>query len=167
MQSGWRFTDRYIIADKFFCHFKKASSCNNPLKAYILRKEFLLSRANYSGVPLTQAYSIDAELASKVITNLKCGKAADIDSLSAEHLCFCHPCLPSILAKLFQLMISCSFVLEGFRYSYIVLVPKPKECYGKTLTCDDFCGIAISPVLSELFEHCILDCFGLFFKYLW
>ena len=35
----------------------------------------------------------------------------------------------------------------------------PKECYIKTLTCDDFRGIAIGPVLSKLFEHCILDRF--------
>jgi len=30
------------------------------------------------------------------------------------------------------------------------------------LTCDDFRGIAISPVLSKVFEHCLLDRYGLF-----
>ena len=154
--------DPDIIADKFACHFKKAFSCNDPRKADILREEFLLSRPNYNGVPLTEVYSIDTELVSKVVSDLKCGKAADIDSLSVEHLRFSHPCLPVVLAKLFQLMVFCSFVPEGFRYNYIVPLPKPKECYSKTLTCDDFRGIAISPVLSKVFEHCMLDRFGSF-----
>ena len=38
-----------------------------------------------------------------------------------------------------------------------------KECYSKPLTCDDFRGIAISPIISKVFEHCILDRFGSFF----
>ena len=33
---------------------------------------------------------------------------------------------------------------------------------SKTLTCDDFRGIALSPVLSKVFEHCMLDRFGSF-----
>jgi len=35
-------------------------------------------------------------------------------------------------------MVFCSFVPEGSRYSYIVPLPKLKECYSKTLTSDDF-----------------------------
>ena len=32
----------------------------------------------------------------------------------------------------------CSIVPEGFKRSYIVPIPKPKEVYSKPLTCDDF-----------------------------
>jgi len=46
---------------------------------------------------------------------------------------------------------------------YIVPIPKPREYYSKSLICNDFSGIAISPFLSKLFEHCILDRFGSFF----
>jgi len=35
--------------------------------------------------------------------------------------------------------------------------------YSKTLTVDDFRGIAISPIISKAFEHCILDRFSDFF----
>ena len=69
----------------------------------------------------------------------------DIGGLTAEHLQFCHPVLPVILKNFFHLMINCSFVPDSFRYSYIVPVPKPKEYYSKSLTCDDFRAIAISP----------------------
>ena len=54
-------------------------------------------------------------------------------------------------------MLLCSYVPSGFRYSYIVPIPKPKECYSKALTCDDFRGIAISPIVSNVFEHCTVN----------
>ena len=105
---------------------------------------------------------MNTELVSNMVNNMKRGKAADTDAISAEHLLFCHPCLSTLLAKLFQLMIFTSYIPEGFRYSYIVPLPKPKEHFSKSLTCDDFRGIAISPTLSKVFEYCILDRFGSF-----
>ena len=41
-------------------------------------------------------------------------------------------------------------------------LPKVKDCRSKPLTYDDFRGIAISPILSKVFEHCILDKFKSF-----
>jgi len=38
----------------------------------------------------------------------------------------------------------------------IVTITKHKEYYTKTLTCDDFRAIAISPISSEVFKHYIL-----------
>ena len=151
--------DESLIADKFASHFTSVFSCNNQEKAESIKQEYIKTRSNYSGSPLTDSHQFDTELVSNVIANLKQGKAVDIDGLSAEHLQFCHPSVCVILTKLFQLMLLCSFVPSGFRYSYIVPIPKPKECFSKALTCDDFRGIAISPVISKIFEHCILNRF--------
>jgi len=49
-----------------------------------------------------------------------------------------------------------SFVPDGFRYSYILPIPKIKDKYSKSLICDDFRAIAISQILSKVFEYCIL-----------
>ena len=49
-----------------------------------------------------------------------------------------------------------SFVPDGFRYSYILPIPKIKDYYSKSLICDDFRAIAISQILSKVFEYCIL-----------
>jgi hypothetical protein len=38
-----------------------------------------------------------------------------------------------------------------------------KDPRSKALTVDDFRGIAISPIISEVFEHCIIDRFSNFF----
>ena len=56
-------------------------------------------RSNYSGFPLPDKSTFDTELVSKIISNLKRGKAAGIDGLMAEHLLFSHPVLSVILYK--------------------------------------------------------------------
>ena len=115
--------DPVIIADNFASHFKSIFSANDPIKAETIRQDFLQSRADYHGLPLTGEHCVDTELVSNMINNMKRGKAADTDGISAEHLLFCHPCLSILLAKLFQLMIFMSYIPEGFRYSYIVHTP--------------------------------------------
>ena len=88
----------------------------------------------------------------RLITKTRHGKAEDIDRLPADFT-VCHPSVCVILSKLFQVMLLCSSFLDGFRYNYIVRIPKPKECFSKAFSCDDFRGIAISPVISKIFQH--------------
>ena len=92
-----------------------------------------------------------------IISRLKRGKAADIAGVSAEHLLHSDPSVDLVLCKLFNVIMKRGYVPSGFRYSYIVPLPKIKDCRSKKLTCDDFRGIAISPVISKVFEHCLLD----------
>ena len=54
-------------------------------------------------------------------------------------------------------------VPEGFTHSYIVPIPKIKDSRIKSMTCDYFRGLAISPLISKVFEHCILDRFSIYF----
>jgi len=49
------------------------------------------------------------------------------------------------------------YVTYGFKRSYIVPIPKVKDCRTRALTCDDFRGIAISPIICKVFEHCLLN----------
>ena len=155
--------DDETIADMFVTHFSKAYSCNNSSRASSLLQEYSALRNSYSGLPLSDNDIFDTELVSKVISDLKRGKAADIDGLTAEHILHSHPILSVILSKLFQLILKCRHVPTGFRYSYTVPIPKPKDCRTKAMKCDDFRGISISPILSKIFEYCILDRFHSFF----
>ena len=61
-----------------------------------------------------------------------------------------HPLLQLILGKFFQLILLCKQVPAGFGHSYIVPVPKTKDCITKALTCEDFRGMAISSIISKL-----------------
>ena len=155
--------DPDVIVDKFSSFFKDSFTCNNPHRAETLKNEFATHYLNYCGLPVKDEHRFDTELVSKIIGKLEHGKAQDIDGLCIENLYYCHPVISIILAKLFQLIMLTSYIPTGFRYNYIVPIPKPKEFYSKSLTCNDFRGIAISPILSKLFEHCVLERFGSFF----
>ena len=151
--------DADVIVDKFASHFKSAFTCNDPQRANLIKDDYLATRSAYHGLPLTGADYVDTELVSSVISKLAHGKTLDIGGLSAEHLYYCHPSLPVILSQMFHLVLLCSYIPGGFRHSYIVSIPTSKQCVGKALTCDDFRGIAVSPILSKVFEHCILKRF--------
>jgi len=46
-----------------------------------------------------------------------------------------------------------------FGHSYIVPLPKSKDYVSKQLSCEDFRGIAISPVIARVFEYFFLQKF--------
>lgn len=121
-------------------------------------------RDQYSGLPLSDSVSFDVELVSNVILDLKRGKAPDIAVLTAEHLLFSHPVLPVVLSKLFHIMFLCQHVPVGFKCNYIVPVPKIKGCSSKVITYNYFRAIAISPIVSEVFEYSLLHSFGVWLK---
>jgi len=91
-------------------------------------------------------------------------KASGIDGLSVEHLLYSHPAIPVVISKLFKLIFDCGYVPGGFKQSYIVPIPKIRDCRTKAITYDDFRGIAISKVISKVFEHCLLDYFQIYLK---
>jgi len=154
----------YIVSQRFADHFSKTFSGNNPDdRVETLKEEYELMRANYSGLPLTDV-NIDIELVSRIILELKRGKAIDIDWLSADHLIYSHPILSIILSKMFNLMSSCQYISVRFKFSYVVPFPKIKTYSTKAnVTCDDLRAIAIDPIISKVFEYSFLDRFN---KYL-
>ena len=100
-------------------------------------------------------HRFDVELVDSTIRRLKRSKAAGFDNISAEHLQYSHPILICLLAKLFNLMFEFSYDPRSYSCSYIVPIPKPKNYLNKALTTDDFRGIAISSLLSKVYESCI------------
>ena len=153
--------DFAVVADKFADHFSKAYTCNNINRAAELDKEYIKMRATYHGFPITSSF--DVELVSHTVDNLKLGKAPDLENLTAEHLKYCHPILACILTKLFNLILYTGIVPSSFGYSYTVPLSKLQDTRTKAVTTDDFRGIAISPIISKTFEHCILSNFGKYF----
>jgi Reverse transcriptase (RNA-dependent DNA polymerase) len=155
-------SDANVVSSNFSKFFSDACSANSSNRAAELLVEFNKKRESYCGLPFKEEYLFDVELVSNVILNLKRGKAAGLDSLTAEHLVNCHPILPCILTKLFNLMIRCGYMPAEFGLSYTVPLPKLNS-RTKSMACSDFRGIAISSILSKVFEYCILDRYEMFF----
>ena len=95
---------------------------------------------------------------------MKRGKAAGLDGVTTEHLQYCHAILPCVLSKLFNLMIRVGHVPAGFGQSYTVPVLKSSGIrYSKMLDANDYRGVSISPVISKVFEHCVLERYSDYF----
>lgn len=158
-------TDHDGIADIFVSYFSKACSSNTAAGALRLRQTYERMRASYMGQDIDDTHRFDAELIENVICRkMRLGKAADLDGITVEHLFYCHSLLPCVLAKLFNLMMDVGHVPRSFGLSYTVPILKNNNSiYCKSVTVDDFRGISISPVISKVFEHCVLDRFGEFF----
>lgn len=153
------------IANNFQIHFSALSEANNPVMADSLQSEFNRRIACYCGYPISSIKTtFTTEAVSKIIDSLSKGKAAGLDGITAEHVMYCCPILSCILAKLFNLMLQFCYVPLNFCLSFTVPLPKAKDVYSKSLTSDDFRGIAISCLLSKIFEHCIVDSFANYFK---
>ena len=150
--------DSKKIAEQFACYFAKTCTNSSAAGAQRLIGHYERLRRVYCGNSTREDHMFDAELVENVISKLKCGKAAGLDGISAEHLQNCHAILPGILAKLFNAMVSLGYVPMAFGQSFTVPVLKNRNTvYSKSVTVDDFRGISISPVLSKVFEHCVLN----------
>jgi len=146
--------DNEVIADKFRCYFINTYKANNDGRANELHNTYLSMREKYYGLPTLADFTTEA--VSRIIFDLTRGKAADIDGLTAEHLQYSNPVVSVLLAKLFALIALSRRPPVGFKRSYIVPIPKSNDCRSKALSCQDFRGIAISPLLSKVFENCLL-----------
>jgi len=81
----------------------------------------------YCGFPDNDISHLDTETISRIIIDMKRGKAADIDGLTVEHLQHSHPVVSVLLSKLFRLILPTRHIPSGFKRSYVVLIPKIKD----------------------------------------
>ena len=61
------------------------------------------------------------------------------------------------MCKLFNIIMSYGYLPASFGRRYTLPLPKGNIILGQTLMVDDFRDVSISPVLTKIFEHCILD----------
>jgi len=65
-------------------------------RAAALREEYVDMRSNYFGFPMSDDCLHPTELVAKIISEIKVGRAPDIDDLMGKHLLKAHPILPVI-----------------------------------------------------------------------
>lgn len=151
------------IAESFADHFSAACNKNSEARSNKLQSEFLnrMQLIDKSDNLLNALLSV--ELVDLSLTKLKSGKAAGVDRLTAEHLKNAHPIIVQLLTKLLNIMILFEYVPDGFGIG--IMVPIPKGQLGKSnVNCDDFRGISINPIISKLFECCLLSKFSEFLE---
>ena len=90
------------------------------------------------------------------MNKLSDNKAPGHDHITIEHIKHSHPLIVIILAKLFDILLYTGFVPDDFGVGLTTPLPKFKGS-KKIVFADDFRGITISPIISKLFEHCLVD----------
>ena len=156
-------TDEATITRIFAEHFQNVCKPFSEVKNSEMKAKFETMKAGYH-TPLPDKDKLfDTQLLSELIAKMDNGKAAGLDDLSCEHLKYCHPIAIVILCKLFNIFLLVEYLPRGFGLSYTVPIPKCDN-RSRGLSVDDFRGISISPVVSKLFELCILDRFSDYFQ---
>ena len=145
------------IADTFMHVFQKNSKPNNPSKVEDLNREFSTTYANYvhNHVTNCDCKSSYVSLSNVIdaLTEMKCGKSADEDTITAEHLLNAPLNLLKRLTTLFNSMLNHAFVPKQFRFGF--MIPLIKDQQGNHTDSNNYRGITISPIISKLFEHCL------------
>jgi len=105
-------TDCNTIVDLFAQHFERVCMPFNPNRCDDLKESYGEIRKDYVGSPLAENF--DIALIDELLRNMKKGRAAGIDDLSAEHLQYAHPIVIVILCKLFNLFLLTGHVPPDF-----------------------------------------------------
>ena len=148
------------ISQCFADYFSKACSSNNDDRCKKLYADYCIKRQSYAPGTSTGAL-VTADIVEKLIINLKKGKSAGIDDLTSEHLQFSHPIVIIILTKLFNIMILFEYVPNDFGQSLMVPVPK-NDTNKVNVSADDYRGISLNPIISKVFEKCLLRLFSFY-----
>jgi Reverse transcriptase (RNA-dependent DNA polymerase) len=155
--------DDSVIANKFATYFANVCQPNSSINNDELKKLFNESHSSYVGECLGDSIPVDVGLVSNVIEQLQLGKGAGYDGLVIEHIKYAHPIIHTILSKLFRLMILTATVPDEFGIGLTIPLPKG-DINSKSVTVEDYRGITISPVVSKIFEHCLLKKFGSYLR---
>ena len=151
--------DNKAIADKFKTYFQSICTVNSSEQDRRMKEQFRIKLVQANANPRCSdnlyIEQLNAELIGLAIANLHTGKAQGEDLLQAEHLMYSHPILYVILARLFFFMLCSGHVPAAFGEGILIPIPKDSVMRGSSRV-DEFRGITISPVISKVFEHCLL-----------
>jgi len=148
-------TSHEEIANKFATYFADICKPNSSIKDDEFKATYSKLISDLPPGSDCCEYRFIVDNVDKAITDLKRGKAASLDGLTAEHLQACHPILVSILVKLFNMMLICEYVPDAFGNG--LSIPLPKSLSGSLSCLEAYRCITVSPVISKVFEICLID----------
>ena len=100
------------------------------------------------------SHAISDSSVDHAIKKLKIGKSDGYDGLTSDYIINGTPLLTHNLSLLFSLMLSHRYTPRSFCVSK--MIPIPKKGSGSMNDIQDYRGIALSSLLSKLFDHCII-----------
>ena len=155
-------TNSQDIAEAFSSYFGNVCQPNSDVFNANKRSKFENEIQSYVGDFICPDDFFSVELLGKIVCELKLGRAPGIDGLTTEHFLHCHPSAIVLLTYLCNLILLCGHVPSQFMIGITYPIEKGSSVI-KILSVDDFRGITISPLISKIFEKCILANFEKYF----
>lgn len=139
-------------------------SVGDPTIAEVFRRKFESETGSLSDVMHSVDNISNDDVSNWMLTiddveyvirnNMKCGKAAGFDNLTLEHIVYSHPSIMYHLCKLFNSMLKHGYVPAQFGRG--IVIPLIKDKNGDVTNSDNYRGITVSPVISKIFECCLM-----------
>ena len=148
------FTDDAQIAENFAINFHKICQPASEIKNNLFCNELKEKIISYKGASRDNI-NVDINTLSSIVDTMKIGKSPGSDGLTIEHFKYAHPCVLLFIKYLFELMLGEGCVPDDFGKGVTVPIPKDKNKIG-SLSSDDFRAITINPIISKIFECCLL-----------
>jgi len=92
-----------------------------------------------------------------LLEKLKISKASGFDGIVKEHLLYSHPSIVVCIMLLFNMMSIHCVVPDAFGTGVMVAIVK--DSVGDITDVNNYRGITLSPVISKLFEYCVMEKF--------
>ena len=143
------------VANLLANSFKSACTPNSENKHQSFKEIYFSNKSSYADLNDTLLCNIDVQAIDLAIKSIEFNKAPGIDGLSIEHIAYAHPSLVIVLRTLFNIMLYIGVVPDEFGIGVTTPIPKFKGC-KKSVSADDYRGITICPVISKIFERCII-----------
>jgi hypothetical protein len=139
------------VANKFAAHLGSIyyNSGDNVAAVDHFEQQRHLHEIPRSAPPLS------VELLERCLNRLHKGKASGPDELTVEHIAYAHPSLIVQLKLLFSCIFSHAYVPEDFGAG--IIVPLVKDKSGNLNDISNYRPITLTPIISKLFEHVLLD----------
>ena len=116
---------------------------------------FVISKTQINNCDKTDVPFISVEIIDQAIGKIANNTASSHDGIAIEHLRFAHPSVIVILSKLFNICLRLGVLPQEFCMGIVTPIPKFNSS-KKEVSADDFRGISVNPIVSKIFEHCLL-----------
>ena len=131
---------------------------HDPLVNDKLKMQFQCQYDSYVGAHCNIKSLLDVELVDRMVRDLKLGRSARYNGITAEHLVYSHPLLHTILTLLFKPFTRYSYVPDAFGMGMIIPILKGDEC--DNTTADDYRAILLLAHAYQIFLNVFILCYA-------
>ena len=145
------------IADHLADTFEKICQPHTKTRDQFFHNSYTQKILDYDSPLLDNTFDIN--IISLAINNIKTGKSPGFDGITIEFFHHAHPSVILFMKYLFDFILLAGVVPDDFGKGLTVPIPKDKKKFNN-ISKDDYRPITVNPIVSKIFECCLLGKMG-------